>query len=186
MKQNTERLRLLADVIEARPEHFDMSLWYRSKESVNGNPRRVSDADATECGTTFCVAGWACYLWPEDIPRTDSTDGNAWVHAGAAVLGLPRRTAKALFFATGYKAPEMAAILRRIADGQSLRQARAAVDSEKAKADAEASAERRASVLSRLLGRSVVEEAETVVNESMDESGPTQSQPLAPASPSRR
>lgn len=86
---DVERLRKLAEMIEAHPEHFDMDEWIGVAKERDG--RTVIDMcilGAEVCDTTACAAGWAISQWPADIPDFAREQDDPEV-AGAMILGLP-------------------------------------------------------------------------------------------------
>ena len=61
---NAEKLRLLADHIEANASHFDMAQW--GKVTIKSIP--LPDKTNMElCGTTACIAGHACLLFDPQV-----------------------------------------------------------------------------------------------------------------------
>lgn len=98
---NKERLAKVADIIEENPENFDMKWWiafYHEPSEYSDVP--VWDADSTvkavqthgtECGTTMCIAGWACHLWGADSEEPYVDD------AAREILGLSESEARELF-----------------------------------------------------------------------------------------
>jgi hypothetical protein len=108
---NQERLGKLVEVIEAERDHFDMvswcfiptpdqtvrrpDPWQRRKnragvlgadfDQVNAMPEELS------CGTTFCIGGWATFLWPAEATASSIED------AAAQILDLTDAEAARLF-----------------------------------------------------------------------------------------
>lgn len=113
MSVNVERLNKVADMIQAYPEHFDMTYWVRTPTGKDTHWVRASDCaqeDLSQCGTTACIAGWACNLWGADVdPGLDVQD------AAAAILGLDEYEAYRLFYADFRDADHAADHLRRMA-----------------------------------------------------------------------
>jgi hypothetical protein len=127
---SVDRLNKLAEVIEERPDQFDMTWWWKVPKddefpNAYGHFTVNSPADmethyqvdmlAPDCGTRACVAGWACSLWSADIPKQHRHLDAA---AGAMdVLGLDHETSDWLFDADArhQKAHEAADVLRDLA-----------------------------------------------------------------------
>lgn len=68
---NIERLRAVKQKILDEPESFDMSDW--------------------ECGTTRCIGGWACLLFPKEVDRYFS-------ESASRILGLDHLQREKLFY----------------------------------------------------------------------------------------
>jgi hypothetical protein len=127
---SVDRLNKLAEVIEERPDQFDMNWWWKvpkddefSNASGHFNVNTPADMEehyqvdmlAPGCGTRACVAGWACSLWSADIPTEHRHLDAA---AGAQdVLGIDHETSNWLFDADAQhkEAHEAAEVLRDIA-----------------------------------------------------------------------
>lgn len=123
-KPNKIRLRRIARMIRKHPQHFHMDSvvstandqdhayfssakglvrWFKSRK------RKLEN----ECGTTACIAGWAVYLYPDDVAR-----GDDWVKAGARILGLDIDTARNLFTDFDLTPKKAANVLDGIADAK--------------------------------------------------------------------
>lgn len=112
----TDRLRAVADIIEAHPERHDQRNW----STVQGaTPRTLQGRvglveDETQCGTTCCAAGWAVVLTPADVSLEDG-----WRAAGADALGLNLVLADAVFtsprLSADHRRPHLVALLRWLA-----------------------------------------------------------------------
>lgn len=112
--ESAERLRKLADVMEANPEHVDMKQWIILPGRLYGSTvAEVIGHDMTECGTTACAAGWAVWLWPGAIPA-DSVDGPI-SDAAQQLLGLTDDEAAVLFYGVNDTAEIVAGDLRDLA-----------------------------------------------------------------------
>lgn len=104
---NRERLAKVLDVIRENPDHFDMDYWWRSWNADDDFDdfdgccvtAEFKALDLLTCGTTMCVAGWACYLWP-----AEATNGEEIANAAADILGLEPPDADALFSASKVQA----------------------------------------------------------------------------------
>lgn len=66
-----------------------------------------------DCGTTACIAGWAVYLYPQDVKR-----GDDWVTAGARILGLEKDLARNLFVDFNLNPKRAAKVLNGLADSK--------------------------------------------------------------------
>lgn len=92
-----ERRLKVADAIEREPEHFDMSTWFWRRyenDGVHPSLGLVPDLlalDLRSCGTTACVAGWACSLYGADaldLHETHRRENPSIGHVAAEILGL--------------------------------------------------------------------------------------------------
>lgn len=121
---NADRLRKLADVIEEHPDRFDMSTWFelgdpdpdRLFSPLNGVMDVDMLAENLVCGTTACVAGWACALWPSEVQPEKGFSRN-----GAMILGIDSELESDMLFTMAGDAPRMAGVLRAVADGASIK-----------------------------------------------------------------
>ena len=101
-----ERIHKLADLLdrihEVRPLGFDMSSWFDELEP-SSDPTIATDEEIEECGTTACVAGWACSLFMLEYGLTPiSFEYEDEVEAQAReVLGLTNDQTKKLFLMWG-------------------------------------------------------------------------------------
>jgi hypothetical protein len=83
-----ERLRAVADLIEAHPEAVDMAYFvdadaFGAPSDVNVDP--IEAAQAHTCGTAGCLAGWAVASAPAHVlPHPPA----GWAGAGAVAFGL--------------------------------------------------------------------------------------------------
>lgn len=101
---NTELLLKIYDKVSAEPEAWDQGNW----------------GQQTECGTTYCIAGWACVLSGLDVQFT-CAPGIAAVRAGglpvafraADLLNLDEYQAYDLFYDTGNDLAEFAEKIQR-------------------------------------------------------------------------
>ena len=126
----TDRMLMVADRIEFEPEKWDQSYWiHLGISQVFSTPESLAGSgdETGECGTSFCVAGWAVKLTPRDqIEQLGHDDAGclnrgssgAWQDAGAAALGLTYACASELF--SGFNplrtnSVSMADALRRLA-----------------------------------------------------------------------
>ena|SRR5258706_8207228 len=84
---NLERLDQVINIIETNPERWDQGTW----------------GSMTDCGSTYCIAGWACLLAGLTLNWFDNTLINANGHdpfdAGQKILELTDEQAHYLFFA---------------------------------------------------------------------------------------
>lgn len=110
----TERLLMVADIIEAQPQRYRQDNWW--SDGAFGlplpDPSTVyGRALADDCNTYACIAGWAVALTPRPKRVT------SWQEAGARALGLAAALANFLFSAH-FEAPAamVADMLRRMAD----------------------------------------------------------------------
>jgi hypothetical protein len=96
IRPNVERLNKVADMIQAHPEHFDMSNWVVVGEDRHyGSDAAIAGSvDLFGCGTTACIAGWAVCLWPAEVMPDENVPT-----AAQRILGLDDYTAMALFMA---------------------------------------------------------------------------------------
>lgn len=115
---NAERLNKVADMIQAYPEHFDMASYLDGPDYTNSEtstPEAVMTAPLTspvDCGTTACIAGWACHLWASEVVVGEPFDANA-----ARILGLDDDQSYEVFYvyAAREDAAASAGYLRRMA-----------------------------------------------------------------------
>lgn len=67
---NKQRLRELADTIEANADSFDLSEYFYVHDEDNTLARPWVQGDSVpdphDCGTTACIAGWAYKMYDED------------------------------------------------------------------------------------------------------------------------
>lgn len=140
MKQdwNSERLRKVADAIEADEKHFAMDFFINCEEwdalwepMVNAAQRRRKNSDkqplnfaqtladfdvSKTCNTTMCIGGWAVHLFGDQY--VEEHGYFAVSEVAADLLGLDDYEANNLFydFDTIESAADAAARLRRMAD----------------------------------------------------------------------
>lgn len=118
MQGNAERLRKVADIIEANPEHFDMQFWVaqdgRIEYCSNRQATRLAmETNIVSCGTTACLAGWAVHLWGAEADPDRCIIAN-----GASILGLSDDDATRLFMSGNHNcrtAADAAEHLRNLA-----------------------------------------------------------------------
>ena len=59
---NTERMMMLADLLDSLPEEkFELAYWVNDREQEEETPDYV-DLSVYNCNTTACIAGWAVAL----------------------------------------------------------------------------------------------------------------------------
>lgn len=127
------RFREVLDQIEADPQAFNMYSWssYVDEGDQFYNPASGEWEPVTECGTTYCIAGWAIHLaarklglppsldpWEEaDAVRsaTGVTLETYYSETAARLLGLDEMEAGDLFHGDP---EETLPLLRRLADEQ--------------------------------------------------------------------
>lgn len=103
----TERLRVVADHIEAHPNLFDMGYFVSGDEIINPEEH----AGRVDCGTACCAAGWGvAFTPPEQI------NSRNWMRAGGIAFGLDDELGDRLFLAVDLDASGMAGVLRALAD----------------------------------------------------------------------
>lgn len=107
----TERLLAVATIVETRSAEWDQRYW--ASDGGDSAAEWVGTGLTAECGTTFCVAGWAVRLTPPDILRFPFPSD--WYSAGAHVLGLTDGTAELLFNSQCHDPGQMATALRALA-----------------------------------------------------------------------
>jgi hypothetical protein len=91
---NIDRINKVADMTQQNPEHFNMNYWMESvgpSSWATSFPEEIAQADLFACGTTACIAGWACHLWGAEATGSHAES------AAAQILGLDLATAKELF-----------------------------------------------------------------------------------------
>jgi hypothetical protein len=88
---NIELFEKVKQAIVAEPERFDMSLWVLS-DFVNEFDSTKGFKENT-CGTTACIAGWACVLGTDDNVKALDVPGRA-----SALLGPRWEQAEQLFY----------------------------------------------------------------------------------------
>lgn len=97
-----DRLRLVADIIEAHPDLHDPGVWV-SGGSANAHPKEA--VELNYCGTPACIAGWAVMCSPLDEvefrrgvgEREWLSSNGSWVDVGRQQLGLDLNLAELLF-----------------------------------------------------------------------------------------
>lgn len=113
----TDRLHLVADIVELTKWAYDQEHWFVSAEHEDPFPRDILGRGFDwerdpHCGTYGCIAGWAVALTPE-LP---DFVGRSWNTAGAIALGIKPVLATYLFRADLPLEPaEVADALRRLA-----------------------------------------------------------------------
>lgn len=103
----TERLLVVADIIENHPDRWDQASWVVDPGDDDGDewPEDQVGLDGDTCGTQCCIAGWAVRYTPE-LPPYRGMYPNApeyltkwgWEQAGAYALGLEQKLANVMFF----------------------------------------------------------------------------------------
>lgn len=123
-----DRLRLVADIILAEPEHWDQSFFCRVPSADLSYSSTfpdvldlVNDEYVISCDSQFCVAGWGVVTTPGEIIRAaleslPSHYGDLWSRAGAAAFGLSPTLADRLFTWSDMDVHTMANLLRALAD----------------------------------------------------------------------
>lgn len=74
---NKELFEKIKERILAQPEHFHMSSFIDSEDDEYGSAEELLkeiDISDMKCGTTACIAGWACLLTNSD-PREVTESG---------------------------------------------------------------------------------------------------------------
>lgn len=100
---NVDNIRLIADLIEAEAEHFDMSSWFKSSGRRSSIWITPVTSDLQTCGTTACIAGWCNALANEQIIAAGSLvrlSKAGDTKSAAEFLGLPYEFARSLFVVT--------------------------------------------------------------------------------------
>jgi hypothetical protein len=88
---NTDLLLEIAEAIEAQPDHFDMTEFLNWDPTwAQPHPPRSREEFDRGCGTTACVAGWACVL-------NGIFNGALW-DTGRKLLDLTYAEASRLFY----------------------------------------------------------------------------------------
>lgn len=125
--RNGPLLEKVAAIIEEMPDrwdqdHFVMTAEEREKLRAlwEDEPDLWADDLAAlrpvECGTTYCIAGWASVIANPEIEEAQIDE-----HSGAEALGLDAYEAGRLFYGGfGTKAEDAAEALRRIANGEDV------------------------------------------------------------------
>ena len=111
MKRNVERINRVADAIEAGEndwkfdmrDFFDVERKYWPDQIGENAAKNGDEVVKHNCGTTMCIAGWTCALYPDENPKQGSWSKNA-----SAILGLEPYEAEFLF--TSFSA------MRRLSD----------------------------------------------------------------------
>jgi hypothetical protein len=130
---NRDRILKVADVIEANPEHFDMTLYFndaaaRAYQEQTGasvcssaspfvtpevGVEVLATVDLTNtCGTTACIAGWAMHLWPADVTEKNLP----YSIIAADLLDIDYKLADDLFYDMSLDAENAVRALREIAE----------------------------------------------------------------------
>lgn len=116
---NSALLNEIADQIESEPKSFNMASWVQSNR---------------DCGTQFCVAGWAIIKSTTNKPVFDSFEENLtqWLYKmvpedksireyASELLGITEETADYLFFAWEDEySVSFPTLLRELAKGKSI------------------------------------------------------------------
>lgn len=117
--EQRRRLRKVAKMVEKYEDRFEMSEWMAVPDVGWLAPGKIakyvgSPDEPIRCGTTACVAGWACAIYKKEVDPDES-----WHENGARILGIDDETADFLFngSADHQTAAEAAAVLRNLARG---------------------------------------------------------------------
>lgn len=111
----TERLLMVADIIELTPERWHQNAWVRDDESDNDPPPSLYAGKANEhlCNSTACIAGWGVLLSPAGEVFDQFCD---WESAGCRAFGIDPKLGWYLFDGDLKASPaDVADVLRRIA-----------------------------------------------------------------------
>lgn len=111
MAVNVELLRKVRDQItaplEAHPTlAWDQASWVREVDADDARAEAAENVVLPEgwCGTTYCIAGWACYLSGTKIGLVGdavlTADGLPVEPHAADLLGLSEEDAERLFYTT--------------------------------------------------------------------------------------
>ncbi len=93
---NVRRLNRIAKILEAKRKpglpKFDMSSWIDVADTFDDSieAAKASLASNPLCGTTACISGYACFLYPKEHT-------SLFLKSGARILGLDSDTAECLF-----------------------------------------------------------------------------------------
>lgn len=119
MSGNPERLRHIADVIEANPDHFSMTSFFGFRGSQDLQwPSLIAGASqhdfVNECGTTACIAGWAFLEYRDEFVQpvgpSSERNSNEWEVSMGRLLGFDNYDdCYALFYNWDLESPEEAA-----------------------------------------------------------------------------
>ena len=122
-----DRLRIVADAIDAQPSSYDQAVWGGLHRSETG----------AVCGTAGCIAGWTVALFSGEIEQEEDTAHENAARAARRILDLTDWEAEDLFYftwpvrwadpdgnthlcdadAVEPSAEDAAFVLRRLADG---------------------------------------------------------------------
>ena len=106
---NTDLIRKIADRIEHEPDRYNQRVFIdpdeeRVRWERDGDSEFEVPTPAIDCGTAFCIAGWAMaesdYLFDytaNEFMRPDGTYVTSEIHEGARLLGLHLDAAAILF-----------------------------------------------------------------------------------------
>ncbi len=109
---NVRRLNRIAKILEAERKpglpKFNMGSWIDVADSFSDtvSAARESLRYRPLCGTTACIAGYACFLYPKE-------KAGSFLSSGSRILGLEESTAERLFL--GRFNPEVANYTRDVA-----------------------------------------------------------------------
>lgn len=137
MTRNRELFRRVAEVIESFPEAHDQTVWGHGPAELVDITFDDGAVIRAECGTSHCVAGWACVLSgmrPKQVlgrPAWSSVLDDAGhpiptMGAARTALGIDPLEASALFATAAFgdlPKSEVARRLRAIGDGADIRKA---------------------------------------------------------------
>ena len=150
MERNAERINRVAEAILKHENDwgFNMNTWlsvdseYSSQQIYDSQLLR-GKRPKDNCGTTMCIAGWACALYPEiHRPKQDEV-GNiiGFTTRASYILGLTARDGYILFTSiNSIKTPEQAyRCLRLMAKGANVE---IAIEASKTKVDYESEMEK--------------------------------------------
>jgi hypothetical protein len=94
---NEKLIACVLEHIEQHPEEYDQSLWAHVEDQ---------EQDGNYCGTTACVAGWACLLSTPVEKWREPHNYGYYYHEGARLLGLDVTEASMLFGGAEGDSPE--------------------------------------------------------------------------------
>ena len=104
---NRERIKQIRDQLAAIKKHetdgrFNMGDWieydgdyFDPIYELTTDARKIVKDKGTRCDTTACIAGWACLMWPDEIPDGEDVTVR---NAAAKILGLTDMEAGYMFY----------------------------------------------------------------------------------------
>lgn len=112
-KTTTERLLMVADLIELHPERWDQESYVMDGNCSINDPEDVAGSGLPKCGTTLCVAGWGVALTPAaELAHLDD-----WDEAGSKALGFDEALGEYLFYRIGDPNDGSAQAIRKVMPG---------------------------------------------------------------------